>query len=126
MLKLLLVGIGGFCGSAARYAVSGLAQRLLGAAFPYGTLAVNLAGCLCIGLGMQLVEERQLFSPETRALLLTGVLGGLTTFSTFGYESFALLRNGEWRLAALNCGLNLALGLLAVFAGWRLGRALGA
>jgi len=124
VLKLLAVGAGGFLGALARYGLSGWAQRLANSSFPAGTLVVNVAGCLAIGVLMALVQERQLFSPYMRLLVATGFLGALTTFSTFGYETVELLRGGESRLAVLSVAGNLLLGVGAVAAGWVLVRSL--
>ncbi len=91
-----MVGSGGFIGALARYALSGLVHRQVPfATFPYGTMAVNLMGCCAIGMIAGLAESRQLFGPEFRTFALIGVLGGFTTFSTFGYVSFAMLRDAE-------------------------------
>lgn len=123
MTKLLLVGAGGFLGSVARYALSGGVQRILpGAGFPYGTLAVNLLGCLLIGLLGAGADLRNLFAPETRALLFLGVLGAFTTFSTFAYETLALGRDGESLKVLLNVLLHLAGCLAAAWGGVALGR----
>ena len=93
MLTILLVGIGGFIGSVLRYLVGGWAQQLSKSVqFPYGTLTVNLLGCFVIGLLSQLAEARGLFTPETRALVFIGMLGGFTTFSSFSNETFNLAR----------------------------------
>lgn len=116
MTKLLIVGLGGALGAMARYGISGWVARHW-ERFPAGTLAVNVAGCFLIGAFMTLVEERQLFSPNARLFATIGILGGLTTFSTFGYETVALLRGQETRLALLNILLNVVLGLGAVLAG---------
>jgi len=119
-MKLLLIGIGGFLGAIARYGLSGLLSR---ETFPMGTLAVNVLGCLVMGNLMGLVLERQLFSPETRLLWLTGFLGAFTTFSTFGFETFVLLRDESTRLLALvSVAANVVLGLGAVVFGWFLAR----
>jgi CrcB protein len=120
----LLVGAGGFVGSVCRWALSGAVhQQLPFAAFPFGTLVVNLVGCLGIGLLGALVDSRQLLGPEVRALLMIGVLGGFTTFSTFGYETLALLREGEQLRALLNVLSHVLLGLAAVWLGYALGLA---
>lgn len=118
MTQLLAVGVGGCVGAMARYALSGLAQRWLGSGFPYGTLLVNVIGCLALGGIWGLVEYRQMFSMNTRLFLTTGILGGLTTFSTFGYETFAQLRDQQYALAAANVAANVVLGVAAVMAGW--------
>ena len=125
MIKLLLVGGGGFLGSVARYLVSGWVYRLLDEeAFPFGTLAVNVAGCLLIGLLSGLAEARQVLSPEARLFVLIGFLGGFTTFSTFGFETFVLVRGTQIGAALLNVGLSVLLGLAAVWAGYVLARLL--
>ena len=118
MGKLILVGIGGAFGSILRYSVSGLVQDLSKSiAFPYGTLVVNLIGCLTIGFLSQLAESRGYFTAETRALVFVGILGGFTTFSTFGNETMNLWRDGESAFAALNIVAHLVLGLGAVWLG---------
>ena len=97
MRQIIIVGLGGFAGSILRYLVSGWVQRLADSAlFPYGTLSVNVLGCLAIGLLGGWADNAELFSPSTRLFLLIGVLGGFTTFSTFGYETMALLRDRRW------------------------------
>ena len=112
----ILVGSGGFIGSVLRYAMGGAVHRLLPfSTFPYGTFAVNAAGCLAIGFLAGLAEARQLIGPELRLFLFIGILGGFTTFSTFGYETFGLLQDGEHLRAAVYVGIHL---LLVVFAVW--------
>jgi CrcB protein len=118
MIQLFAVGIGGCFGALARYGLSGMAHRWLGSGFPYGTLLVNVLGCLVFGGVWGLVEYRQLFAPNTRLFLTTGILGGMTTFSTFGYETFALLRDEEYALAVANVAANVVVGVAAVMAGW--------
>ncbi|PID40897.1 MAG: fluoride efflux transporter CrcB, partial [Proteobacteria bacterium] len=111
-MELAIIGLGGFIGAIFRFLVSGGVQALLkSAAFPAGTMAVNIIGCLLIGLGGGLMESRQLFSPEWRAFLFVGVLGSFTTFSTFGLETFNLARGGQWLPALSNVGISLILGL---------------
>ena len=106
-----------------RYLLQGWVHDLLrNPWFPYGTLAVNVIGCLLIGLLAGLVESRQMLSPEARGFLLIGILGGFTTFSTFSYETIALLRDGEAIAALANVGLQVGLGLAAVGAGYSLSR----
>ena len=119
----LLVGTGGFLGSVFRYALSGLVHRLAPfAAFPYGTLAVNVTGCLAIGVLCGLTESRQIVGPDLRLFLLLGLLGGFTTFSTFGYETMALLRDSEQLRAATNVLMHVFAGLSAVWLGYSLSR----
>jgi fluoride exporter len=118
MEKVLWAGAGGFLGSALRYAVGGALARLKGgSAFPIETLAINVAGCLAIGLLAGLAETRGLFAGTTRVFLFIGVLGGFTTFSAFGYESFQLLRDGQWLWASTSVALQIVLGIAAVWAG---------
>ncbi len=118
MTKTLLVGCGGFLGSIARYLVGGAVHQLAsGPVFPYGTLVVNLTGCLAIGVLGALAEARGILSPEARVFLLIGILGGFTTFSSFGYETLQLLRDGEAFPALANVLLQVVLGLGAVWAG---------
>ena len=119
LLHLFLVGCGGFVGAVLRYGVGGLVHRsgaLSG--FPFGTLTVNVAGCALIGAAAAAAETRQLLSPEARLFLMVGVLGGFTTFSTFGYETLALARDGEAFRAAANVVTHVVLGLAAVWAGY--------
>jgi CrcB protein len=114
-----LVGIGGFLGGLGRYGLSGLVHRLLPfSGFPYGTLTVNLLGCFAIGALSGFAESRQLFGPEFRVFTLIGVLGGFTTFSAFGYETFAMLRDAEYLRATANVGCHVVLGLTLVWAGY--------
>ncbi|MBM3289553.1 MAG: fluoride efflux transporter CrcB [Candidatus Hydrogenedentes bacterium] len=122
-LNALLVGIGGFVGSVCRYWVSGWMQSLVSDSWrPVGTLAVNVIGCLLIGVLMGLADFRQVLKPEARLLLVVGLLGGFTTFSAFGYETFALARDREFAAALVNIGAQLLLGLLAVWAGYTAAR----
>jgi CrcB protein len=122
MGNALFVGIGGFIGSVLRYVLSGAVQEWTRRDdFPVGTLAVNVLGCLVIGLLSQLAEARGAFSPETRAFVVIGVLGGFTTFSSFGNETINLWRDGEGFLAFVNIAGQVVLGLGAVW----LGRVLG-
>jgi CrcB protein len=115
---VFIVGLGGFLGATGRYLVSGYVQGVSDSIdFPYGTLVVNLLGCFLIGLLAQLADTRGFFGPEFRSLVLIGILGALTTFSTFSIETLNLLSDGENVLAGLNVGANLGLCLLAVWLG---------
>jgi CrcB protein len=121
LITAVVVGSGGFLGALARYGLAGLVHRQLPlATFPYGTLAVNLLGCLLIGVMAGLGDSRQLFSPEIRRFALIGILGGFTTFSTFGYETFAMLRSDDYLRAATNIGVHVLLGLALVWLGYAL------
>jgi CrcB protein len=117
--ELLLVGVGGFLGSACRYLCAGLVHRLLPAAvMPVGTLTVNVLGCAAIGYLFGMVETRQWMGPDLRSFLFLGLLGSFTTFSTFGYETLALARDGEHVRAGVNVVLTVALCLVAVWLGY--------
>ena len=114
--NILLVGLGGFAGAVARYLLGGwVLHHTLSAKFPWSTFAVNLLGCLIIGLLSGLAERLDWFSPSMRLLLLTGLLGGFTTFSAFGLETVHLLRRGELWIAGAYA---LASVLACVFAVW--------
>jgi len=118
MVKLLLIGAGGFLGSVSRYVLGGFVHRLLATtSFPYGTLTVNVFGCLLIGFLGGLSETQQVFSPEIRLFLFIGLIGGFTTFSTFGYETLSFVRDGQSLAVLSNIGLHLVLGLGAVWFG---------
>jgi CrcB protein len=117
VLKILLVGLGGFVGSVARYGLGGFVQNRAGATFPFGTLAVNVLGCFVIGGLSELAETRGILTPETRAFLVIGVLGGFTTFSAFGNETLNLLRERDVAHATANVLANVVLALAAVWLG---------
>ena len=118
MIKIAVIGLGGFAGAIFRYLLSGAVHSLLHASsFPIGTMIVNVTGCFLIGFGGGLIESRQFFSPELRAFLFVGILGSFTTFSTFGLETFNLFKNGQWLASAGNIGFSIVFGLLAVLAG---------
>lgn len=123
MKAILLVGIGGFVGSALRYLFTGWLFRLLDKPwFPVGTLAVNLLGCLAIGFLGGLAEQRRIFDPELRLFMFVGILGGFTTFSAFAYETASLAHDGHGAAALLNIVLQVMVGLLAVWLGGLLAR----
>ena len=118
MIKILVVGAGGFLGAIFRYLFGGLAQQISGSVgFPVGTLAVNLTGCLLIGLLSKISEDWGVFSVEIRLFLFIGFLGAFTTYSTFGNETLNLMRNNEWLYLMLNVGLHLVLGIGGVWLG---------
>jgi CrcB protein len=117
-VRLLLIGLGGAVGSVLRYLLSGLVQDRAGAtAFPIGTLAVNLVGCLAIGVLSELSESRGVLDAQVRGLLIVGLIGGFTTFSTFANETLSALRDGALPIAAGNVLLSVSLGLAAVWLG---------
>lgn len=118
LLTISLVALGGAAGSVSRYLLGVWIQPVsqsLG--FPFGTLAVNLVGCFVIGLLSQLTESRGVFTPETRGLVFIGVLGGFTTFSSFGNDTMNLFRAGQTVNALVNVGANVILGLALVWLG---------
>ena len=123
MFKILLVGLGGFCGAVARYFVSGFMLKV-SAAFPWGTLVVNVVGSFLLGFLMALVTETLAISPNERLFLAIGFLGSFTTFSTFIYETNSLLEEGEFLLAGVNLFSSLLLGLFGLRLGIWLARVL--
>lgn len=125
MLKIILVLLGGAIGTGCRYGLSSLIfSRIERPTFPYANLIINISGSFAIGLLAELFDGRALVSPTTRAALLTGILGGYTTFSSFSYETFLLIRDGEWFRATLNSMGSVLLGLVAVWLGVRLAQSL--
>ena len=117
----MLVSLGAVIGAVARYLLAEATVRMFGDGFPYGTLLVNVVGCLVIGiLGGWGVPE--LSNSTTRLLLITGLLGALTTFSTFGWESLELMQNGKVGVALVSIGLNVVVGLVAVYGGYLVGQ----
>lgn len=121
---ILIVMIGGGCGAVARYVVSVWAGERWGVAFPYGTLIVNLVGCFVISLFMVLAAERWVVSPYLKLLVTVGFLGGLTTFSSFSYETIQLMQANNFAGAFGNIALNAVGGILAAWLGLFLGRLL--
>lgn len=121
MKQLLLVASGGALGSIARYLLCGLAlQHTVDWRFPLGTLLVNISGCLIIGLLGGLAIKHNFLSVDARLFLFTGLLGGYTTFSSFGLETFYLLRRGEMLIAGSYVTASVVLGLFAVWLGFSL------
>ena len=118
MIRIFCVGLGGFLGAVLRYAISGLVQDWSKSIdFPYGTLAVNIIGCLIIGLLSYVSESRGLFSAEMRLFVFIGILGSFTTYSTFSNEAMTLLGDGKHLMALSYIGAHLFLGLGAVWLG---------
>lgn len=117
MQKVLVVALGGSIGAAARYLTSVWAAQRFGAEFPYGTLIVNVAGCFIIGAFMTLATERFIVNPYWRLLVTVGFVGGLTTFSSYSYETLKLLEDAGVATALYNVLLNLALGFFATWLG---------
>ena len=120
--NILVVGLGGFFGAIARFLISGWVQNLFSkSVFPFGTLSVNMLGCLVIGLLFGLSQYLgDVLTPRGKLLLITGFLGALTTFSTFGHETFELIQDNEILLAFANVGIQIVFGLFAVWIGYYL------
>jgi CrcB protein len=118
MRNFFIIGMGGFCGAILRYLVSGGVQRLSRSAdFPFGTLAVNLIGCLIIGMLSRLDEVRSVLSPEMRFFIMIGLLGAFTTYSTFSNEAMNLINDQRFQSALIYVGTHIVLGLAAVLLG---------
>jgi len=124
MLNILLVAIGGAIGSVARYLTGMLSIRLLGTGFPWGTLAVNVIGSLAIGIFAELIARRFSAPLEWRLFIITGFLGGFTTFSAFSLDVATLIDNGNLALALTYVALSMLVSMFAVFAGLAMMRAL--
>jgi fluoride exporter len=122
MGRVLLVAAGGALGSALRYVVATVALTWLGPTFPWGTLIVNLVGSFLIGLVQSLATEGLVLGEETRLFLTTGVMGGLTTYSAFSYETVRLMEGGAWGAGWLNVGLTTAACLALAYLGLVVGR----
>jgi CrcB protein len=123
MLKTFLIGLGGLVGTIIRYWLTGLLARQYGETLPWGTIAVNLIGCFLAGVVFHVAEERMMLDPTARAVIFVGLFGGFTTFSAYGLQTFVLLRDGHFGLAVLNISAANLVGLLLVWAGYALGKA---
>jgi CrcB protein len=119
---LLYIALGSAIGGVSRYLLGGLIQRWLDTTFPAGTLLVNVSGSFLLGAILRYAIETPTLSPEVRALLTVGFCGGYTTFSTFSYETVALLQDGQWARAGLYVGASILLSLIGVFLGFGLAR----
>ncbi len=113
-MNYLMIGIGGFVGAIVRYMVAVWVGERWGRSFPLGTFIINVTGSFFIGLLMTLMTERIIENPQWRLLLVVGFLGAYTTFSTFEYETGALLRDGEWLFASLNVAGSVIVGFVAL------------
>lgn len=117
MWAYVTIAIGGVLGCWARYAMTTSVQALMGRAFPYATLSINVAACLLIGFTFTVTMERIIVAPTIRLGILTGFIGGFSTFSTFAMETYLLAEQGAWGRSALYVFLSLLLGLAATFIG---------
>ena len=122
MIHALYVGLGGFLGAVLRWGMSSVVQRMAPGPFPYGTLLVNVVGCLAIGWFHGAAAARGAMPTELRAFVFVGLLGGFTTFSTFAHESLDLGRELGSLTTLVNIGLHVVLGLLAVWVGYNVAR----
>jgi CrcB protein len=119
--NFMFVGCGGFIGAVLRYLISGWTQQLTRIGFfPIGTVIVNILGCFILGILGGLAENLQLFNSNLRLFLFIGVLGSFTTFSTFSFETIALMRDGELFYASINILAQLVLGLGLAFLGFQI------
>ena len=123
-MKIMLIGVAGLIGTLARYWLAGVVARRYGETFPMGTLFVNLIGCFLAGLLFYLMQERFAVSQTLNAILMIGFLGGFTTFSAYGLQTFTLLRDGQFAFAALNLAVSNVVGLLMVWAGYSVAKVL--
>lgn len=124
MTKYLIIGLGGFVGANLRYLVGGWVADRLGSTFPYGTLVVNASGSFLLGLILTVLTERYAAPPAIRLFFAIGVLGAYTTFSTFSYESLALLQTRAYLAGMMNMLGSLVLAMVAVMLGVIVGRLL--
>lgn len=120
--QLVLLAVAGAVGTLARYWLSAFIHRVCGAGFPWGTLVVNVTGCLLFGFFWTLAEERMLISGQARIVILTGFMGAFTTFSTFAFETAQMLSDAEWFRALGNIAIENVVGIAAVFLGFAIGR----
>ena len=123
MQKIFLLALAGGLGSLSRFGLSGLAHRVLGRSFPYGTAVVNVLGCFLFGLVWGALENRAGLSPQVRVIVLTGFMGAFTTFSTYIFETMAFLQHSQWLMAMLNLVGQNVIGLAFIFLGLSLGKA---
>jgi CrcB protein len=121
--KLVLLACAGAMGTLFRYGTAGFVQRIYGTSFPWGTMVVNVTGCFLAGFLWALFENRWPVAGETRTIILVGFMGAYTTFSAFILESGELMRAAEWLQAFANLSVQNILGLVALFAGIALARA---
>jgi len=122
MMNVVLIGIGGAVGAVSRYAIALWVGQRWGRGFPLGTFVINVSGSFLIGLLMTLMVDRFTVDPRWRLLLVVGFLGAYTTFSTFEYETGALLKDGEWAFAMLNVILSVVAGFIALKLGEMAGK----
>jgi CrcB protein len=120
--KICLLALAGAVGTLARYGLSGFVHRINGVSFPWGTITVNLTGCLLAGLLWTLFENRWPISGEMRMIVLVGFMGAFTTFSAMILETGELVRSAEWIYALANLTIQNVIGFIALFVGVVIGR----
>lgn len=120
--NIVLLSLAGAAGTLSRYGMGELVSHLAGRRFPWSTLVINALGSLLFGLVWTLVVKRELLSPQAGLVILTGFMGAFTTFSTFAFESFHLIDEGQWSLALANLAVENGLGLMAVWLGCAIAR----
>lgn len=125
MMKLLVIAVAGMIGTVARYGLGGLVQKQSGTLFPVGTLVVNVVGCLLFGILWSWAEDRISIDSTLRAAIFIGFFGAFTTFSSFAYETVAMMRESQWLAASANVLLQNVVGLAGLFGGLFLGKKLG-
>ena len=121
-MRYLVISLGGVLGANARYLLGNWVAARYGTSFPYGTMLINVSGSFVIGFFLVLITERFVVHPNWRLFFAVGFLGAYTTFSTFSFESVALIQGGSWLLSLANMVGSVALGLVAVLAGMALAR----
>jgi CrcB protein len=121
MIKFVNLVIGGAAGTVARYLLGGAVYRLMGTAFPYGTLVVNISGCFILGILASLSDKKFMLGPDARLLLMIGFCGAFTTFSTLIFETDSLVRNGQMIRAFGNIFASVILGFILFRAGTFIG-----
>jgi CrcB protein len=114
---LLLIGLGGFLGSISRFLIALGVNRIFQSVLPVGTLTVNILGCLLIGIIYSLAEQKNMLSPELRIFLGVGFCGGFTTYSSFAFDKFSLIKTGDFLMLSVYVGASVFLGLIAVYLG---------
>ncbi|MGZ2370195.1 fluoride efflux transporter CrcB [Ancylomarina sp. YFZ004] len=114
---LLLIGLGGFLGSISRFLIALGLNRIFQSVLPIGTLAVNILGCLFIGIIYSLAEHKNILSPELRIFLGVGFCGGFTTYSSFAFDKLSLIKTGDFLMLSVYVGASVFLGLIAVYLG---------
>ncbi|MBI5562969.1 MAG: fluoride efflux transporter CrcB [Deltaproteobacteria bacterium] len=123
-MKILWIALAGLIGTLARWWFSGAVQRATGGIFPWGTFAVNMAGCFLFGAVWSVAEERMLISPALRIVILAGFMGAFTTFSSYMFETVSLMRDSQWFYAFGNVMLQNVTGLSCMALGLAAGKAL--